>query len=113
MNQWALPTIAVLLIGYGALSGRLQSTVVTQAMVFVAVGLLVGDRVLQLVEVDTANQYVRLLAEATLALVLFTDAVRVNLGTLRSESAVPARLLGLGLPLTIVAGTLAGLATSP
>ena len=29
MNQWALPTIAVLLIGYGAVSGRLQSTVVT------------------------------------------------------------------------------------
>jgi hypothetical protein len=33
MNQWALPTIAALLLGYGALSGRLQSTVVTQARV--------------------------------------------------------------------------------
>jgi hypothetical protein len=31
-EPWALPTIAVLLLGYGALSGRLQSTVVTQAM---------------------------------------------------------------------------------
>ena len=113
MNQWALPTIAVLLIGYGALSGRLQSTVITQAMVFVAFGLLVGNRVLDLVGVDTANQYVRLLAEATLALVLFTDAARVNLGTLRREAALPARLLGLGLPLTIVAGTLAGLALFP
>jgi hypothetical protein len=56
---------------------------------------------------------VRLLAEATLALVLFTDAVRVKLGTLRRESALPARLLGIGLPLTIVAGTLAGLALFP
>jgi len=113
VNQWALPTIAVLLLGYGALSGRLQSTVVTQAMVFVALGLLVGNRVLDLVEVDTANQYVRLLAEATLTLVLFTDAVRVNLGSLRREAALPVRLLGLGLPLTIVAGTLAGLALFP
>jgi NhaP-type Na+/H+ or K+/H+ antiporter len=113
MNEWALPTIAVLLIGYGALSGRLQSTVISQAMVFVAFGLLVGNRVLDLVGVDTANQYVRLLAEATLALVLFTDAARVNLGTLRREAALPARLLGLGLPLTIVAGTLAGLALFP
>jgi sodium/hydrogen antiporter len=113
MNQWVLPTIAVLLIGYGALSGRLQSTVVTQAMVFVALGLLVGNRALGLVEVDTANQFVRLLAEATLALVLFTDAARVKLGRLRRESALPARLLGLGLPLTIVAGTLAGLALFP
>ena len=113
MNEWALPTIAVLLIGYGALSGRLQVTVITQAMVFVAFGLLVGNRVLDLVGVDTANQDVRLLAEATLALVLFTDAAGVNLGTLRREAALPARLLGLGLPLTIVAGTLAGLALFP
>jgi sodium/hydrogen antiporter len=113
MNEWALPTIAVLLIGYGALSGRLQATVITQAIVFVALGLLVGNRVLDLVDANTANQYVRLLAEATLALVLFTDAARVNLGTLRREAALPARLLGLGLPLTIVAGTLAGLALFP
>jgi sodium/hydrogen antiporter len=113
MNEWALPTLAVLLLVYGALSARLQTTVVTQAMVFVAFGLLVGDRVLHLVDVEVANQSVRLLAEATLTLVLFTDAVRVNLGSLRHESALPVRLLGLGLPLTIVAGTLAGLVVFP
>jgi NhaP-type Na+/H+ or K+/H+ antiporter len=113
MNQWALPTVAVLLLGYGAVSGRLQPTVVTQAMVFVALGLLVGNRVLDLVEVDTANQYIRLLAEATLTLVLFTDAVRINPGSLRRESVLPVRLLGVGLPLTIVAGTLVGLALFP
>jgi sodium/hydrogen antiporter len=108
--EWALPTIALLLLGYGALSARLRTTVVSQAMVFVALGLLVGNRALDLVEADAANQFVRHLAEATLALVLFTDAVGVNLGRLRRESLVPARLLGIGLPLTIVAGTVAGLA---
>jgi NhaP-type Na+/H+ or K+/H+ antiporter len=113
MNEWALPTIALLLLGYGAVSARLQTTPVTQAMVFVALGLLVGNRVLDLVDVDTANQFVRHLAEATLTLVLFTDAVRVNLGRLRRESLVPARLLGIGLPLTIVVGTAAGLALFP
>jgi sodium/hydrogen antiporter len=113
MSQWALPAIAVMLIGYGAVSGRLATTVVSQAMVFVALGLLVGGRVLDLVEADVANQYVRYLAEATLTLVLFTDAVRVNRGRLRRESGIPARLLGIGLPLTIVAGTLAALAVFP
>src|SRR5207244_4900917 len=48
----------------------------------------------------------KVLAEATLALVLFADASRIDLRTLRREYAVPARLLGLGLPLTIVAGAL-------
>jgi sodium/hydrogen antiporter len=113
MNEWALPTIALLLLGYGAVSGRLKTTPVTQAMVFVALGLLVGNRFLDLVDVDAANQFVRQLAEATLTLVLFTDAVRVNLGRLRRESLVPARLLGIGLPLTIVVGTVAGLALFP
>jgi NhaP-type Na+/H+ or K+/H+ antiporter len=41
MHEWGLAGIALLLIGYAAVSGRLQSTVVTQAMVFVALGLLV------------------------------------------------------------------------
>jgi NhaP-type Na+/H+ or K+/H+ antiporter len=113
MDEWGLAGVALVLIGYAAVSGRLASTPVTQAMVFVAVGLLVGNRVLHLVEADAAGQFVRHLAEATLALVLFCDAVRVNLHRLRRESLVPARLLGIGLPLTIVAGTLAGLALLP
>jgi sodium/hydrogen antiporter len=113
MDQWALPAIAVMLIGYGAVSGRLRSTPISQAMVFVTLGLLAGNRVVELVDADTVTQFVRHLAEATLTLVLFTDAVRVNRGRLRHESALPTRLLGVGLPLTVVAGTLAALALFP
>jgi NhaP-type Na+/H+ or K+/H+ antiporter len=113
MHQWALPAIAVMLLAYGAVSGRLRTTPVSQAMVFVAFGLLAGNWALDLVEADAANQFVRHLAEATLTLVLFCDAVRVNRGRLRHESALPTRLLAVGLPLTIVAGTLAALALFP
>ena len=83
MSHWALPAIAVMLITYGAVSGRLLSTPITQAMVFVTLGLLAGNRILDLVDADTVTPFVRHLAEATLALVLFTDAVRVNRGRLR------------------------------
>ena len=55
----------------------------------------------------------RLLAEATLALVLFSDASRIDLRALRDGYAVPARLLGIGLPLPIVAGTLVALVVLP
>ena len=44
MSQWALPAIAVMLIASGAVSGRLRSTPVSQAMVFVALGHLDGSR---------------------------------------------------------------------
>ena len=113
MDAWGLAATALVLMGYAAISGRLGSTPVSQAMVFVAVGVLAGNQALELIEADVAGRFVRHLAEATLALVLFTDAVRVRLGRLRRESLVPARLLGIGLPLTIVAGTLAGLALLP
>jgi sodium/hydrogen antiporter len=113
MDQWALPAVGVMLIAYGAVSGRLRSLPVSPAMVFVALGLLVGSQALHLVELDDANQLVRHLAEATLTLVLFCDAIRVNRGRLRRESGLPARLLGIGLPLTIVTGTLAALVLFP
>ena len=44
---------------------------------------------------------------------LFTDAVRINLAGLRREAQLPVRLLGIGLPLTIVAGTVAALLLLP
>jgi sodium/hydrogen antiporter len=109
VGDWLLPIVAALLIGYGAVSGRLRTSVVTQAMVFAFVGLLIGNRVLHLVDLGPASLVVRHLAEATLAVVLFTDAVRVRLPRLRHEAAVPLRLLGIGLPLTIVAGTVVGM----
>ena len=113
MSGWLLPIVAVLLIGYGAVSARLQTSVVTEAMVFVVAGLLLGGWALDVIDVGPANTVVLLLAEVTLAVVLFTDAVRVKLPRLRHEAAVPLRLLGIGLPLTIVAGTLVGLLVFP
>lgn len=111
-TEWTLPAVALLLMAYAAVSARLRSTAISQAMVFVALGLLFRDA-LHVVEADVANLVVRHLAEVTLGLVLFTDAVRVNIRKLRREYQVPARLLSLGLPLTIVVGTLAGMAVFP
>ena len=50
------------------------------------------------------SEQIRILAELTLTLVLFADASRIDLSALRREYTVPARLLGIGLPLTILAG---------
>src|SRR5512132_577847 len=47
-------------------------------MVFVTIGLLVGPRVLDGIDLSTGSSTVRVLAEATLALVLFADASRLN-----------------------------------
>ena len=79
----------------------------TAAIFFTSAGLLAGPA-LGLIDLRIDGERVKLLAEATLTLVLFGDASRISFSALRSEFAVPARLLGIGLPLTIAAGTLVG-----
>jgi NhaP-type Na+/H+ or K+/H+ antiporter len=105
--EWSLAIVALTLLGVAAISRLLSGTPVTPAMVFVAVGLLVGPEVLGEIDVDSSSATVRALAEATLALVLFCDASRIDLRLLRGEVGVPVRLLGIGLPLTIALGAVA------
>jgi sodium/hydrogen antiporter len=95
---------AVLVVA--AVSRCLSGTPLTPPMVFVALGVLSGPEVLDLVTDAPTSATIRTLAEATLALVLFADASRINVAVLRRESALPARLLGVGLPLTIAIGAL-------
>ncbi len=40
----------------------------------------------------------------TVILLLFTDAIRIDLSVLRRQLAIPGRLLGVGLPLTVALG---------
>ena len=104
--HWALAVVTLTLLAFAAISGRIAGTPITAAMVFTAVGLVVGSEALGLVELAPDGETVKLLAEATLALVLFADASRIDVRALRGELSVPLRLLGIGLPLTLVAGFL-------
>lgn len=105
--KWALAIAAAALLAVAAVSRRLSGTSVTPAMAFVAIGLVVGPLVLDEVTVAPSGAAVRTLAEATLAVVLFSDASRIRLRALRREYSVPVRLLAIGLPLTILLGALA------
>jgi NhaP-type Na+/H+ or K+/H+ antiporter len=107
--HWALPAISLALLAFAAVSARLADTSVTGPMVFTALGLAFGANALGLVDPGVSSEPVKLLAEATLALVLFGDASRIDLAALRDEVSIPARLLGIGLPLTIVTGFGVGL----
>jgi NhaP-type Na+/H+ or K+/H+ antiporter len=112
LGAWELATIAVLLLAFSALSGRFEGSFVTPAIFFTSAGLLAGP-VVGLIDLHIGGEPVKLLAEATLTLVLFADASRISFPALRTEFAVPARLLGVGLPFTIAAGTLVGVSVLP
>ena len=110
MGGLGLVAISLLLLVYAGVSGRLAGSMITAAIVFVAGGILVSDEALGWLSPTIESESVRLVAEATLTVVLFSDASRIDLGALRREYVLPLRLLAIGLPLTIVVGALAGVA---
>lgn len=109
MEPLTFALIAAFILGFGVVSGRLQRTVITPPMVFVAFGLLLSNRLLGLVELELESEFINVVAELTLILILFTDASRIDLNLLRREHDIPVRLLAIGLPLSIVTGSLVAL----
>lgn len=101
-----LLVIAVAILAFGLVSGRIEKSIVTAPMAFLFVGLLVGRWGLGIVSNEIETPLIDTLATITLVLVLFTDASRIDLGLLYRQHSLPVRLLGIGLPLTIVLGTL-------
>ncbi len=102
--MWVLATLALVVLAVAAVSRRLYGTPFTPAMAFTAIGVILGPEFVGEVDLSPTGSTVRTLAEATLALVLFSDAARIKLGALRREYVAPLRLLGIGLPLTVALG---------
>jgi NhaP-type Na+/H+ or K+/H+ antiporter len=106
MDLQTLAIIAAALLLYALVSGRLRGTIITAPFVFIVFGFVTGGGGLDIVLVDVGHSGIHFIAEFTLILVLFTDASRIDLGRVRQDHNLPTRMLVIGLPLTIVAGTI-------
>jgi NhaP-type Na+/H+ or K+/H+ antiporter len=106
LDTQLLAIVAGAVAAWSLVGARLQRFYVSAPIAFVVVGLVVANPPLDLVDVSIASTQLRTLAELTLAVLLFSDAARVNLRELRRDTGVPVRLLVIGLPLTIAFGTL-------
>lgn len=84
---------------------RLSSTILTAPMVFIALGA--GLSLTGTLAHETAEAGLHLMAEIALIVLLFLDAAQTDLMALRKRHTWPVRMLGIGLPLTILLGTLA------
>lgn len=108
MGPAAVALIAVLVFAWGLLSSRLARADLSAPMVFVAAGLLLSEGI-DVIEPESSHEIIKVLAEVTLVWVLFADAARVAVPEIRADAGLYARLLAVGLPLTIAAGTLLAL----
>ena len=109
-----LAMIFVLLIfAYSLVSKQLGRSIITAPIVFTAAGLLVPLFSPGSLEIGNNLKPLLFVAEMGLVLLLFTDASRIKLSEVRSLRRLPARLLSVGMLLTILLGAVAALLVFP
>ena len=106
--ETAFALIAGVLIVSALAAGLVERAPLSFPMIFLGLGFLLADRGLDLVSVGAHDDVLDVVATATLALVLFLDAVHLELDVLRRDWLVPTLALGPGTLLTI--GLVAGAA---
>jgi len=97
--------IAGVIFAYGIVSRTLGRYNVSAPMVFAALGIICGPSLLGIADYRLTGHSGLVIAEIALVVVLFSDASRSDLGELRNDGSWAGRLLVIGMPLTIMAGT--------
>ena len=93
---------------YSIVAGRIEKTPFTGPIIFISFGILVGPLGLAWLDVEVTGTEMRVLADLTLATVLFSDAANADKSALRFGTGIPMRMLLIGLPGTIALGFLCG-----
>lgn len=113
VEGWGLVIILGALIAFAPFSKRLAGTPITPAMLFTGAGLLLGTNALGLLDPSIGSAGLRVIAELSLTLVLFSDAASIDSRRLMRQTSLPARLLLIALPLTILLGALLAMPLLP
>lgn len=102
---WIFLIILSVFAGYSLLSKLITRSPLTLPMVFTGLGFALSAPLHTVLSEDIILEGTKSLAEVTLILVLFSDASRVRFRNLIMNWQYPARMLVIGVPLTIAIGT--------
>jgi NhaP-type Na+/H+ or K+/H+ antiporter len=89
---------------YSLVSRRLEPTIITVPVIFTVVGFVIMLAPPWFTAFEHDRKAFLLIAEIGLVMTLFTDASHVNLTMLRENGRLLARLLSVGMLLTIMLG---------
>lgn len=98
--------LGVIAVLYALTAARLERWSVGAPLVFVTAGVMLSTLTAGVLDAPHRSEPVKIATEATLALILFADASTIGARRLRGDATIPARLLLVGLPLTIALGSL-------
>lgn len=102
----AFALIATLLIGATLVSGLVERSPLTFPLIFLGLGLVLGEVGLGVIKTGPDDLILEVVATLTLSLVLFLDAVNIEVDELGKRWLVPALILGPGTALIIALGAL-------
>ena len=113
MSETAILALAGVVFLWAILTEPLSALDLDAPLVFLVAGFLLGNSSWGIVGVSIESSTVHALAEITLALLLFADASTVPIAATRRDVGLISRLLGIGLPLSILAGSALALLLYP
>src|SRR5688572_10609888 len=103
-----LALTGVVILSTSLMSGLVERANVPQIAVFLLLGASLGPAGLGLLSIELDSPFLRVVATLALALVLFTDAVTLNLTETRKNFRLASLILGPGT--LLAAGAIAALA---
>ncbi len=93
---------------YSIAAGRIEKTPFTGPIIFISFGILVGPLGIGWLNLEVTATEMRVLADLSLAMLLFSEAANVDKSVLKHGTLAPMRMLLFGLPGVIVLGWLCG-----
>jgi NhaP-type Na+/H+ or K+/H+ antiporter len=103
-----LALLGIVIMVSALLSGFIERSGMPQVAVFLAMGAALGPAGLGVLHLGLDSPVLRVVAPLSLTLVLFTDAVTLNLAEVRRHAVLALRVLGPGTLLSAVLVALAG-----
>jgi NhaP-type Na+/H+ or K+/H+ antiporter len=104
----ALAIIGIVIVVSALLSGLIDKSGLPQVAVFLAIGAALGPAGLGVIDVTLESHTLRVVATLSLTLVLFTDAVALNISEVQRHATLALRVLGPGTLLSAALGGFAG-----
>jgi len=100
-----LALTGIVIVVASLLSGAVERSGVPLVAVFLALGAALGPFGLGLADIELASPALKVIATLALALVLFSDAVTIEIGEVRARKRLAARLLipGTFVPAVVIA----------
>ncbi len=103
MSLALITVVGGLFLFFAAIQGRLHGSVLTAPLLFSVFGVAIYFS--GLAHGHFELEWLHIVAEITLVLVLFADAARIDLNAMRNYHNLSLRMLLLGMPLIMIAGT--------